>query len=336
MKIKLNNLFFLSFMLSQLNVQAQTQITPAEVIAMFKNFRSYPNYVMVAAHRGYWKDSPENTKPAYDAAIAIGADMVELDIRATLDDSTMVFHDACLNRMTSSSGPLNTKKYVDIKDLTLKNQLGEQTTYKMLRMREVFTYLKGKTAINLDIKDSGDAYLRALKKCLVAAKQIGVLNQLVVNVSNTVTQQQLMTALTAVGVTLDDCIFVPIIFRNMDYATIIQSYLSTKKIYAFELICKQDSDPLVPYIKIINDANAWEGTYSFWPEAPGGVVAEDPKTCAEVIRPYYFTNDGSTSPMNDGRGDWDWLMAKATPNFVVSDRPDLWIDYLTGLGKRKK
>jgi len=48
---------------------------------------------LVIAHRGASSDLPENTLPAFERAIALGADYVEFDVRAARDGSLVVCHD---------------------------------------------------------------------------------------------------------------------------------------------------------------------------------------------------------------------------------------------------
>jgi glycerophosphoryl diester phosphodiesterase len=49
--------------------------------------------VLVIAHRGSSWDEPENTLPAFERAIADGADYVELDVRADREGRLVVTHD---------------------------------------------------------------------------------------------------------------------------------------------------------------------------------------------------------------------------------------------------
>jgi glycerophosphoryl diester phosphodiesterase len=51
---------------------------------------------VVIAHRGASAESPENTIAAFERAVAIGADGVELDVRRTADDALVVHHDPYL------------------------------------------------------------------------------------------------------------------------------------------------------------------------------------------------------------------------------------------------
>ncbi|HEX8731540.1 MAG TPA: glycerophosphodiester phosphodiesterase, partial [Ktedonobacterales bacterium] len=58
------------------------------------------------AHRGGSALAPENTLPAFENGMALGADALELDVHYTRDGEIVVFHDETLDRTTSGSGPL--------------------------------------------------------------------------------------------------------------------------------------------------------------------------------------------------------------------------------------
>jgi len=55
--------------------------------------------VVAIAHRGEPIGHRENTLPAFTAAVALGADMVELDLRRTRDGEIVVLHDQTLERL---------------------------------------------------------------------------------------------------------------------------------------------------------------------------------------------------------------------------------------------
>ena len=55
--------------------------------------------VTAIAHRGDPVRERENTLPAFTVAVALGADMVELDLRRTRDDEIVVLHDQTLQRL---------------------------------------------------------------------------------------------------------------------------------------------------------------------------------------------------------------------------------------------
>ncbi|HEY6473576.1 MAG TPA: glycerophosphodiester phosphodiesterase [Acidimicrobiales bacterium] len=58
-----------------------------------------PDTVLAIAHRGDPVGHRENTLPAFAAAVARGADMVELDLRRTRDGAIVALHDQSLLRL---------------------------------------------------------------------------------------------------------------------------------------------------------------------------------------------------------------------------------------------
>ena len=61
---------------------------------------------LVFAHRGGAALAPENTIDAFDNGLALGADGIELDVRAARDGEIVVHHDRTLERTTALRGPL--------------------------------------------------------------------------------------------------------------------------------------------------------------------------------------------------------------------------------------
>jgi glycerophosphoryl diester phosphodiesterase len=59
--------------------------------------------ILVIAHRGDSKLTPENTLPAFASALKASADLVELDYYHSADGVPVVFHDADLNRTTNAT-----------------------------------------------------------------------------------------------------------------------------------------------------------------------------------------------------------------------------------------
>src|SRR5439155_14345872 len=55
-----------------------------------------PAVTLVVAHRGASRVAPENTLEAFEAALALGADGVELDVHRTADGALVVHHDAAV------------------------------------------------------------------------------------------------------------------------------------------------------------------------------------------------------------------------------------------------
>jgi glycerophosphoryl diester phosphodiesterase len=71
----------------------------------------------VIAHRGASSEEKENTLPAFERAIELGADYVEFDVQASSDGALVVFHDLRLDRLTSANGPLRARPLAELREL---------------------------------------------------------------------------------------------------------------------------------------------------------------------------------------------------------------------------
>ena len=61
-------------------------------------------YPRICAHRGMCNAAPENSLPAYGAAIALGADEIELDVLPTKDGELISMHDRDLSHISDGTG----------------------------------------------------------------------------------------------------------------------------------------------------------------------------------------------------------------------------------------
>jgi glycerophosphoryl diester phosphodiesterase len=69
----------------------------------------------VIAHRGASWDERENSLAAFERAIAVGADYLELDVQMSLDGALVVFHDLELSRLTPLRGALRRRPLVELR-----------------------------------------------------------------------------------------------------------------------------------------------------------------------------------------------------------------------------
>ena len=82
--------------------------------------------VWVAAHRGWSEKYPENTMEAYKAAVALGVDQLEIDVRVTADNELVLIHDASVDRTTDGTGLVREKTLAELKALDAGSWKGEQ------------------------------------------------------------------------------------------------------------------------------------------------------------------------------------------------------------------
>jgi glycerophosphoryl diester phosphodiesterase len=79
---------------------------PEEVLARALWRRLPHRPVRFSLHRGAGRYAPENTLPAFTKAVRLGADFVELDVRASHDGQYFLLHDSRLDRTTDGTGPI--------------------------------------------------------------------------------------------------------------------------------------------------------------------------------------------------------------------------------------
>ncbi|MYK99802.1 MAG: glycerophosphodiester phosphodiesterase, partial [Gemmatimonadetes bacterium] len=69
------------------------------------------------AHRGASGNSPENTLRAFEMALEIGVDEIELDLRSTRDGHLVVMHDDTVDRTTDGTGAIGDLTLAEIRAL---------------------------------------------------------------------------------------------------------------------------------------------------------------------------------------------------------------------------
>jgi glycerophosphoryl diester phosphodiesterase len=71
----------------------------------------------VVAHRGSSEAEPEHTLAAYEAAIEVGADALECDVRLTTDGHLVCMHDRRIDRTSSGTGRVSTLELAHLEGL---------------------------------------------------------------------------------------------------------------------------------------------------------------------------------------------------------------------------
>ena len=106
--------------------------------------------VVVACHRGDWRNWPENSLAAIESVIGMGADIVELDLKLTKDSVLVVCHDRTIDRTTSGKGRVCDITYDSIRRCVLKTGHGVKTTHRMPTLREALEVCKDRIVVNVD------------------------------------------------------------------------------------------------------------------------------------------------------------------------------------------
>ena len=106
--------------------------------------------VLVVAHRGDWRNAPENSLQAFQNCIAMGVDMIEIDLKMTKDNQLVIMHDNTIDRTTDGKGKVSDYTLAELRKFHLKNGLGRVTFHPIPTLEEVLELTKGKILINID------------------------------------------------------------------------------------------------------------------------------------------------------------------------------------------
>ena len=146
----------------------------AKIVAEIRNPKS--KNVLVICHRGDWRNYPENSIPAIESVIKMGADIVELDIAITSDSVLVLQHDRTIDRCTTGKGKIIDMTYEEIQKYYLKNAHGARNSLdlKVPTLREALEVCKDRIVVNID--KGYDHY----DMVLAIAEEMGVAEQILI------------------------------------------------------------------------------------------------------------------------------------------------------------
>jgi glycerophosphoryl diester phosphodiesterase len=113
--------------------------------------------VYVVAHRGAHIGIPENTLAAYEAAIEIGVDFVEVDLRTTQDGRIVSIHNNQIDSYVANGrrGLVSEMTLEQLKQLDIGGRISPQWSDERIpTFEEILELCKGRVGIYLDLKDA--------------------------------------------------------------------------------------------------------------------------------------------------------------------------------------
>jgi hypothetical protein len=84
--------------------------------------------LLISAHRGYWKDAPENSIRAFFEAVRAGVEIVEIDVRVTSDGIPVMAHDDDIARTTTGGGLVESNTFAQYQTYFLRDRHGCPTS----------------------------------------------------------------------------------------------------------------------------------------------------------------------------------------------------------------
>ena len=100
-----------------LMLQAAALVAATVLMLLPVQSLAQPATVDVHAHRGGAGLAPENTLAAFRNALAMGVDVLEMDLHVTADGEVVVIHDPTLERTTTGHGYVRTTALADLQRL---------------------------------------------------------------------------------------------------------------------------------------------------------------------------------------------------------------------------
>lgn len=118
---------------------------------------------LVSAHRGGpAKGFPENAIETFSNSLNHQPLIIECDIALSKDSVLMMMHDNTLDRTTTGKGKVEDYTWEELKQLHLKDNEGNVTSFRIPSLDEVLDWGKGKVIYTLDVK-RGVPYARVIE-----------------------------------------------------------------------------------------------------------------------------------------------------------------------------
>lgn len=275
-------------------------------------------YVVVVCHRGDWRNFPENSIPAIESVIDMGADIMELDLKLTKDSVLVLCHDADVKRCTNFSSVFRAEKgksakvkdltYEEICRLSLKRAHGVTIdTLKMPTLRQALECCKDRICVNVD---QGYEFYDMV---LGIAEEIGVTDQILIKGKKPIEV-----------VAAHDAAYE----HNMMYMPIVDIQKEAGKAL-FDSYIEQGVVPLAYEV-------CWQKNDGAFEEAAAKIIAQGSKVWVNTIWASLCGGDGNDDDAAFQAEDPGVVYQQyldAGVSMIQTDRPELLIGWLSKKGR---
>jgi len=255
--------------------------------------------VLVAAHRGDWRNAPENSIQALENCINMGVDIVEIDLKKTRDNYLILMHDKTIDRTTTGKGRPEDFTLDSLKTFFLKRDYGIATKHKIPTFEEFMSASKGRMFICVD---KCYPYLNEVKAIL---DKTGTANQVILN-----SEKNLQVNRKDYGNLINEINFKPVVeLDNSKSNEQVMEYVAELGPLVMELVFKTDTSRYIQNSSLLRSQHIKIWHNALWGSLCAG---HDDDIAVEENRP----------------GDsWDWLIAHGA-TIIQTDRPYLLLQYL--------
>jgi len=260
--------------------------------------------VLVVCHRGDWRNYPENSIPAIESVIKMGADMVEIDIQLTKDSVLVLSHDRTINRCTTGKGNINEMTYEEIQQYYLKtaHNVRSSLDLKMPTLEEALAVCKDRITVNLD---KGYDYYDLVVEI---TEKLGVTDQVLIKGSKPVAEVQAKMAEHK-----NNLLYMPVITpTNEKHKPLFEDYLAEKPQLAYEICFDEMNAEVESAVKRVLDSGSKLWVNTLWNSLCGG-WSDDVAFETSAAEVYGKVVDMGTT-------------------IIQTDRPEMLIEYLRSRG----
>lgn len=285
-----------------------------ELADLIDQFKNPGKGVLVAAHRGDWRNAPENSIRAALNCIAMGVDIVETDVRKTKDGVLIIMHDETLDRTTSGKGKVSDVTYEYIRTLFLKDGAGHPTYQRVPTLEEFMSAVKDmRILVNLD--KSWDY----IPETYAVLKKTGTEKQGIFKGYHTLGEMKM-----EIGSLLDSILYMPMIKPAYKLSTgkvipatdFVNDYLKQSKAAGFEVIYgNQKNTTTANAVTAIRKAKVTVWINSLWADLCAG-------------------HDDELA-MDQPDANWGWIIDQGA-DVIQTDRPQALLKYLISKNLRNK
>ncbi|WP_149275320.1 glycerophosphodiester phosphodiesterase family protein [Pareuzebyella sediminis] len=167
----------------------------------------------VIAHRGVHDSYPENSLAAYEKAIELGCDFVEIDLRKTKDERFVSVHNETIDAyFEGKTGKVNELNLSQLQSTTLKNPDGSTSDEFIPTFEDILELCRGRIGIYLDLKEPD------IEKQLEIIRDYGMVKNIVWYIP-----AAYMREIDMLQDQCEDCIIMPDPGKEKNLSTIIDS-----------------------------------------------------------------------------------------------------------------
>lgn len=110
-------------------------------------------YPRIYTHRGFNSVAPENTIPAFGAAVAMGDQKIELDLWATRDGVLVSCHNPHLDRVSNGKGKTYEHSYEELLHMDFGGKSSEAfQRLKIPTFEQILRRFAGQAILNIHVK----------------------------------------------------------------------------------------------------------------------------------------------------------------------------------------